>query len=274
MKNFKDTEKTIINSYGQPSVSDFKSLSSKHIYEYTTKKTEKIITAVYMVTDYVDESEPIRSKLRSVGIDLLSDIYELSTAATIDKESHISRVLSRIHETISFLEIASSIGFISDMNTSILKRELAVLVGDMQDFRSKDHAKTFTLSDELFSVPQISQMQSTKEIFSYKGQIKDTRLDSSMSDRNGVFNADSSYAKRQLSPINQITKEDRVAKILSIVKDKVDTSGKYPELSIKDISYRIPECSEKTIQRELNSLVESGQIRKTGAKRWSRYQAN
>lgn len=42
-------------------------------------------------------------------------------------------------------------------------------------------------------------------------------------------------------------------------------------MSIKDISDYVPGCSEKTIQRDLNSLLESGLIKKTGEKRWSKY---
>jgi predicted HTH transcriptional regulator len=43
------------------------------------------------------------------------------------------------------------------------------------------------------------------------------------------------------------------------------------ELSIKDLTEVIKGCSEKTIQRELVSLVNSGTLLKTGERRWSRY---
>lgn len=42
-------------------------------------------------------------------------------------------------------------------------------------------------------------------------------------------------------------------------------------VSIKEISQKVLGCSEKTIQRELNSLLEEKIIRKEGEKRWSRY---
>ena len=59
-------------------------------------------------------------------------------------------------------------------------------------------------------------------------------------------------------------------KILSLIKD-VDTTKS--GVSIKDISSAFTDCGEKTIQRELNSLVAKGLVHKIGAKRWSRYQA-
>jgi hypothetical protein len=43
--------------------------------------------------------------------------------------------------------------------------------------------------------------------------------------------------------------------------------------AIKDIAALFPELSEKTIQRELGTLVSSGKITKRGSKRWSIYMA-
>jgi hypothetical protein len=42
-------------------------------------------------------------------------------------------------------------------------------------------------------------------------------------------------------------------------------------LGIKDISARLPDYSEKMIQRELAALIKSGKVKKEGFKRWSKY---
>ena len=57
---------------------------------------------------------------------------------------------------------------------------------------------------------------------------------------------------------------DRKGQVLSIIKDK-GTVG------IKDIAASITDCSEKTIQRILLSLIEEGVVRKEGERRWSTY---
>ena len=44
-----------------------------------------------------------------------------------------------------------------------------------------------------------------------------------------------------------------------------------PEATIKDIAEVITDVSEKTIQRELNSLIEKGQVVREGERRWSKY---
>ena len=262
MKNLRDIEKTYLSKYGQANVSNIKSLSNNNVFGFLTKKTEKVITALYMVTDYMDEHESIRSKLRSTGIEVLSHIYKLSVVPNFDRDAHISTVSARIHETASFLEIANSIGFISDMNSSILHRELRALLLEVENFKSKNPLTSFTLADDLFDVSrgiQYPKVASYGTTDSYKGHIKDSV--------HGIG------PKGQSPEVSHNGKEGRLAKVMSIIKSKKNTLGRYMEISIKDISQEIPECSEKTIQRDLNSLVEGGQILKTGLKRWSRYQA-
>lgn len=58
---------------------------------------------------------------------------------------------------------------------------------------------------------------------------------------------------------------DRMSLILDIVR-----KGK--SLSIKQISALIKDCSEKTIQRELQALISKGLVRRVGERRWSVYE--
>jgi DeoR/GlpR family transcriptional regulator of sugar metabolism len=57
---------------------------------------------------------------------------------------------------------------------------------------------------------------------------------------------------------------DRAERIKTVLEAK-------PHATIKDISEIITDVSEKTIQRELNSLIEKGQVQREGERRWSRY---
>jgi DNA-binding HxlR family transcriptional regulator len=61
-----------------------------------------------------------------------------------------------------------------------------------------------------------------------------------------------------------VKKNSRQSTIIALLKRK-------KEIMIKDVSPLIPGCSEKTIQRELSEMVETGILRKLGAKRWTRY---
>ena len=59
-------------------------------------------------------------------------------------------------------------------------------------------------------------------------------------------------------------KTNRQNIILGLLKKK-------KELTIKDIALIIKDCSEKTIQRELISLISLGVLKRTGERRWSKY---
>ena len=69
-----------------------------------------------MVTDIINKDEPLRNKLRTLGTEIISDMHSLPVQAR-----------SRIIEVVSFLEIASSLNLISEMNGNILKKEFIKL---------------------------------------------------------------------------------------------------------------------------------------------------
>jgi alpha-L-fucosidase len=54
-------------------------------------------------------------------------------------------------------------------------------------------------------------------------------------------------------------------------KEEVIKSLSYIPVSIKDIAEKVLGCSEKTIQRELNNLVDEKRVNRIGEKRWSKY---
>ena len=89
------------------------------MFSSTIKKTEKLITALYMVTDGFNKDEPLRARLRSLGVDLVSDIQSLSLKFLAERYFDISEIIEKINHILSFLKISASSGFMSD--TSLYK---------------------------------------------------------------------------------------------------------------------------------------------------------
>ena len=273
MNNQKDIKKTDINTYGQSNVSDIKSLSDISVYEFANEKTEKLVTALYMVSDCMDTDDALKGRLRLLGVELLSDIYKLSTLSPMDKHSYFGISLTHIYELLSLIEIACTIGFISEMNTSILKKEFSVLAENIKGNISKDKHFTFTLDQKMFELPELNGGPESVTEPASQQSIKDKRTSFNTMPARPIgvsfINTKSPLStfapkKTNSGVTNLADRQDRTAKIISIITDK-------KEVSIKDISLTLTDCSEKTIQRELNSLVSKGQLKKIGAKRWSRY---
>lgn len=288
MNGQKDTQRTDMSIYRQGNVSYNKPLSNMPIDDFANKKTEKLVTALYMVTDCMDTDDALKGKLRLLGVELLSDMYKLATLSPMDKYNRTPVCLARIYELLSFIEIAYTIGFISEMNTVILKKEFEGLASNLKSRQSKDKHFTFSLNSKMFEVPAIGNNFNNKKVYSHNNikdmsahignSIKRTSYNnisgrpigvSFINNGSPLENNNGNYQNKQASNLSD--REDRIKKIISIIKDKSVLPENKDGVSIKDISLAFTDCSEKTIQRDLNSLVQKGQISKTGSKRWSRY---
>ena len=76
-----------------------------------SKKTENISSAIYLVTSFFNDQEPLKWRLRTLSIDLVSE--------KIKDKSSISR------EVLSLLFVAKTAGLVSETNYDILNRELS-----------------------------------------------------------------------------------------------------------------------------------------------------
>ena len=110
---------------------------SKHDLNLTIKdipspifysRSNKLVTALYMVTDIINIDEPLRNKLRTLGVEIVSGAHTSPIQIT-----------SKINEIVSFLEISSALNLISQMNCDVLKKEFVNLKLSIQE---TDRTKT------------------------------------------------------------------------------------------------------------------------------------
>jgi hypothetical protein len=285
--SFKNRQKIGNSPLGQDSVFNHLDIENKEVYSFVIKKTEKIVTALYMVTDCMDTDDAIKMRMRLRGVDLLSSVHQISVLSPAEKHAHLTATRLQVGELLSLVDVSLSIGFISRMNAEILKREFLLLIDELvaEQAHYRDRLPSssmyenrkisdFVLSPEMFnsddsegaprSLSESLQLANARDL--HKGQIfkKTSSLIGSQNKNVGLGQASSHIVKSETSNENSVSKKDRSETIKNIIKDK-------GEVSIKDISVAFSDCSEKTIQRELNDLISKGQIKKIGEKRWSRY---
>jgi len=210
-------------------------------------KFERITTAVYMVTEFLSDKEPLKGHIRKKSIKLLSFILSLKDNISFLSEKSVSDMFLFVSEMESLLNIASSAKIISKMNCSILVDEYKKVL-DLIIENRKDNLKNFL------------EKQNYKGHY-YKGQeiiLKDIKL---IKDK---ITINSSKTKLLKSNNNDDDKLKRKSAILKVIKDK-------KEINIKDILKEIKGYGEKTVQRDLTRLVDEGVLEKIGERRWSRY---
>ena len=230
---------------------------------FFSKKIEKIVVALYLLTSYFPKDEALKWKLREQSIQLLSDIMSLKKRRVFYKDKVLSDIKNAIRETISFLEIASTAKIISNMNLDVFKKEFEFLLklinNNLTDIGEQDlpvlRGDFFKIKDKDLRPEKIETLQnSIKDNISTKGHSKGHPLFSSLLPNKVGKQSISNVEKKQ-------TRKDAILKFLR----------KGQTLTIKDICQVVGDCSEKTIQRELQSMMKEGVLKKEGERRWSRY---
>lgn len=105
------------------------------------KKSERLVTALYLVTDLIDGSDPIKNGLRKNCVALLSSMNALAQMDVKDKLTEFKMSLRSVTEIISLLHVASTTGLISDMNGIILTegfRTLQLVLEKKQPILTRD----------------------------------------------------------------------------------------------------------------------------------------
>ncbi|TAN36582.1 DeoR family transcriptional regulator [Patescibacteria group bacterium] len=259
----------------------------------TSKKCERLATAIYLVTNFLSDTEPMKSRLRTLSLELVRDASFIKNGNQIAETNVLESLRSNVIETLSLFELAFVAGLVSEMNFSILKREYASLRDSIDIKKASRESRTDTiLGDNFFGTPNQeirsdlknlsprSVLAGTPEGRTFANQFPVSpkghsigQTNTSMSDRNIKGQ---SVASRQSVPLtmlaqtpkpkipNSVTKEARRSRILKLIKDN-------REVTIKDIITHFPDVSEKTIQRELVAMSDSGVLKKIGDRRWSRY---
>lgn len=210
------------------------------------KKSERIASAIFLVSNIISDGELLKTKLRTISLDTVSLCVAIKDSMNNDKFQAVKLLEKKVSELISLLDIASVSGLVSEMNASIIKKELGVFLALISD-----NYKTFFVNHTGLSGDFFGELNKSIE-----SNVKDNFLENNNYVLNGIIKKD---------------EKDRLDRKAQRSKHILDLISKKGLVSIKDIAMSIKGCSEKTVQRELNSLIKEGLIEKVGERRWSKY---
>jgi hypothetical protein len=244
----------------------------KTIFIYS--KTERLVSALYLVTNLFHDSEPIKWLLRDKGIGLLSGMLPMSVY--VRKDNRTKEMRSRISELLSILLVARRSGILSEMNHSLLEADFIALNGLIAD--EADAYLNFSIADFLNEEESVKVDGLRYDNPLLPDVVRDVNsirhpIGHNMSDRMSYTKPyDRGISKgvgttpRVSNSQNKRTAggEERKKNILKLAKE----SG---SVTVREVTNIIKDCSEKTIQRDLMTLVNDGVLRKVGDRRWSRY---
>lgn len=249
------------------------------------KNLQQITMAVYMVTDCVEEAEPLRYQAREAMLNAMKAIAHIMGNIQMNSgefRSAHSQVLL-VREYVSILEI---MGYVSSMNASILvaqiDRFIARLDTSILDTDSPHKARVPLRSDMSFGIDlgELFYHKNTDAITdghtSENGLLSHQFNAQSPSDFN-PRNTQNNAAQQSLGKLEkEMGRLQRRSLILKLFRE-LPSNGGFKELTLSELVEKYGRyggegpISEKTIQRELVELTQDGTLEKVGSKRWVRY---
>jgi hypothetical protein len=209
-------------------------------------RSYRLAAAVFMISNVMDQNEELRTKIKNLSLQLVSVSVNLKDINFLDAKKLINNLEKNSLELMSMLDIASVAGLISKMNAGILREEFQSFILELGKFSEKFESNKNVSVKGLFTESLATNTDNNKLNEVYKNEPKNMI-------GNGVGN-DNGHKRKDL----------RKNTVLDFIKG-------HNNVNIKDIMPHITGCSEKTVQRELISLINEGKIKKIGERRWSKY---
>lgn len=288
MNNLRDNN--LNNGEGQ--ILDLASLSffnSDPYFNFVHKKSERLCMAIYLITDFFPVGDSIKDNMRKAGTELVKVSLSLITASSPYRKDILNQISRLCLEVVSLSKVASNIGMTSVPNHNVLEGEIKNFIGVIEEKeKPSTTGQGFVLNEETLGskVENISmatpQSYESKSYYHVAEKVEvrvNTPLHAPVTVSSVVdkkVREDVHVENTTISPVYEVLeKTETVARSVlqknerqQVILDIIKGIG---ESSIKDISDNIKDCSEKTIQRELNTLIYEGVLKKVGERRWSKY---
>ncbi len=219
----------------------------RRIYIY--RKSERLAKALQLITPAFGSAPSLRNRLDGIAVGLID-------AAILPPGSAREALSRELLALSSILSVARTGSLLSDMNADLITREAHLL---LQEIATYEEPRLF-LEDTLSLAELSKRIPDTREPVQHDGEVQERPQKPAPKTKGHV--SDTPKANPQDVPRGGLT--ERQQGIISILRSKGPSY-------IKDISTVIREVSEKTIQRELQTLVSSNVVHRTGDRRWTQY---
>lgn len=223
-----------------------KLLSDLYYYKYIFKKTEKIVCAVfYTLRNQKDnkEQDSLHTDIEETAQKVLSDVLRTLSFSAHSVSSILEVLVYRILSLESKLRVLYASGVLSAEILHVFTSEIEGVLRSIEKYRQGE------LNNPIYSTNDSSTLPGK--------QLKQKKAIGLDGGRNRSVAGIASQGKRE----TLLVRRDRIKEVLT----------EKGQASIRDISDVVNDCSEKTIQRELNDMIKDNIVQREGERRWSKY---
>jgi len=222
-------------------------------YNNVFKKTEKILSVILYIVSETKETKNTETLIPLIK-DKVLKVHEVSLETLNAQEHEVLAAVDNFQHIVLSLDSTLRLALVS----RVIPEDLHTIVSEQLDGVMR-YVNNHYLAKQGISMAELL----TEDVPTSAGKSsQSTRVRKTASRQKRVNIPAGDISTDAYMVYSQMT--DRGERIKTVLEAK-------PQATIKDIAEVITDVSEKTIQRELNSLIEKGQVVREGERRWSKY---
>ncbi len=223
-----------------------KLLHNDNYYKQIFKKTEKIVSVVFYILNNIEIEKKSETHISNIA-SKAHFVHENALRTLEIKPASSKEVLEQFAQALigldSTLRIAAMSSVITGEVLTVLVNEIDTVLRGLQSYITQENSADLSFFTNLGASSNTPPQRTTQRMAQSPTQQHE------------------SGNKSATSAQSTVDRRDRIKTIL-------EAKG---EATIKDISEIVTDCSEKTVQRELNAMIEDNIVKRQGERRWSRY---
>ncbi|MDP3771787.1 MAG: DeoR family transcriptional regulator [bacterium] len=232
------------------------------------KRAIEVTLALYRVTDFFPRDEVLRRALRESANGVFAGIAEAAFADYV--EGVLLGVCGKVETILGYLKIARSLVFVRAVNITVLEREYRALAGMLSDFLDElTPEKGTSVTDSFHAPADGSILEQSVAVKSSSQKSEEKKKD---------------YGEKKPSVSAHVPPSPKIREKLHSVFDKkpegltsrqeeiLAVLKKATQAKLGDLTPHFSGVSVKTIQRDLQDLLERKIILREGDKKGALYE--
>ena len=218
-------------------------------YSNVFKKTERLVTTIFFVLSHIPKNTETEYYLKTVTEKAEVVFNDVVTSLSFYEYEAREKIFTLQQGLVSLegsLRIVNAAGFLADEALGLFTEEIDLVQRYLRNHFAKEAPLSMQEEPEEKSVEKNVEKRPKNPVARSQRVVIPK----------GDISSDAHLVYSQLV--------DRTVRIKTVLEAK-------SEATIKDIAEIITDVGEKTIQRDLNNMIEKGQVVRQGERRWSKY---
>lgn len=251
--------------------------ANSHYYNEVFKRAERIASVVFYVLSYITSQESTAVHHRNLS-DKSMRVHETAIATLNLHEYEAKDGLHDFMQAVVALESAIHLASAARLFTSDVERVITEEIDALQRIIRNHYLQgaDAVVNESPMATPAPAPTPSIGRSGATDNAAPQDTSSSASSSSQAPSRSTPRRSERSARPKGDMSSQASAVygagpARIDRIKTVLEAKG---EATIKDIAEVITDCSEKTIQRDLNSLIDAGEVTRHGERRWSRYTVN